>query len=261
MSASAPVVLHGVLDGASRSPELVLGASLGTTTEMWDPALAALARGRRLVRYDHRGHGRSPLAPAPWEIADLGGDVLALLDRLGLERIDYAGVSLGGMVGMWLAAHAPERIRRLVVISSSAHMPPAAAWAERAQAVLAAGTVGAVAAAVLERWFTPAYAAEHPDVIGWMDAMLRACPPEGYAGCCGVLERLDLRGELAAIGAPTLVIGAAEDPSTPPPHSQAIAAAIPGARLEILAAGAHLAVIERAEEVTGLIEEHLGGGR
>jgi 3-oxoadipate enol-lactonase len=243
--------------GARTAPVLVLGSSLGTTLEMWDPELAALELAARIVRFDTRGHGGSPLPPQPWDIADLGGDVLALLDRLGLERVAYAGVSLGGMIGMWLAAHAPERIAKLVVICSSAHLAPPQAWAERAAAVRDAGSVAAVSDAVLERWFTSDYRREHPEVTAWVEAMLHACPPEGYAGCCGVLERLDLRGELALIRAPTLVIAAAEDPSTPPAHSEAIAAAVAGAELEVLPQGAHLAAIERADEVAALILRHL----
>ena len=161
------------------------------------------------------------------------------------------------MIGMWLAAHAPERIAKLVVICSSAHLAPPQAWAERAAAVRDAGSVAAVSDAVLERWFTSDYRREHPEVTAWVEAMLHACPPEGYAGCCGVLERLDLRGELALIRAPTLVIAAAEDPSTPPAHSEAIAAAVAGAELEVLPQGAHLAAIERADEVAALILRHL----
>lgn len=249
--------LHHERSGPDGAPVLVLASSLGTTLSMWDPEMEALSRSHRIVRFDHRGHGCSPAPPPGWEIGDLGRDVLELLDSLGLERVHYAGVSLGGMVGMWLAANAPERIERLAIVCSSAHLPPAQAWADRAAAVRAAGSVGAVSAAVLERWFTPAFAHERPDVMDWMDAMLRDCPPEGYAGCCEVIERLDLRAELPAITAPTLVIAAAEDPSTPPAHSQAIAAAIPGALLEVLEHGAHLAAVERPDEVSALIVRHL----
>jgi 3-oxoadipate enol-lactonase len=252
------VALHHLRSGAEDAPVLALGSSLGTTLAMWDPVRGRLERRHSLLRFDHRGHGGSPLPSGRSDIADLGGDVLALLDRLGLERVSYAGVSLGGMVGMWLAAHAPERIDRLVCLCTAAHLPPPEAWQERAATVRAAGTVAAVSEAVLARWFTPDYAAAHPDVIGWMADMLAACPPEGYAALCGVIERLDLRPDLAAIVAPTLVIAAAEDPSTPPPHGEVIAAAVAGARLEVLEHGAHLAVIERADEVVALIEDHLG---
>ena len=258
MSSSA---LNHELSGPSDGPVVALGSSLGTTLEMWDPALAALSRRYRVLRFDHRGHGRSPLPEGPCEVADLGGDVLALLDRLGLERVSYVGVSLGGMVGMWLAAHAPERIERLVCVCSSAWLPPAEVWAARAASVREAHSVAVIADAVLERWFTPAYAEEHPDVMAWMNGMLCDCPAEGYAACCGVIERLDLRGDLARITAPTLVIAAAADPSTPPEHSATIAAGVPAARLEVLPHGAHLVAVERPDEVTALIERHLEGVR
>jgi 3-oxoadipate enol-lactonase len=245
--------------GLEGAPVLMLAPSLGTTLAMWRPALAALERRHRIVRFEHRGHGRSPLPEGPAEIGDLGGDVLALLDRLGLDRVSYVGVSLGGMVGMWLAAHAPERVDRLVCVCSSAYLPPPEVWAVRAASVREARSVAVVADAVLERWFTRAYAEAHPEVMAWMQTMLSECSPEGYAVCCGVIERLDLRGDLPRIAAPTLVIAAAEDPSTPPEHSQTIAAGVPDARLEVLPHGAHLVAIERPDEVTVLIERHLEG--
>jgi len=254
------VALHCDQTGPLDAPVLLLGSSLGTTLEMWTPALERLARRFRVVRFDHRGHGRSPVPAGPYAIADLAGDVLALLDRLGLRRVSYAGVSLAGMVGLWLAAHAPARIERLVCICSSAHLPPAQAWAERAASVRAAGNVGVVADAVLERWFTPAYARAHPEIVEWAGAMLRSSPAVGYAACCEAIEHLDLRSDLARITAPTLAVGAAEDHAVPPVHSQAIAAGVPGGRLELLARGAHLAAIERADEVATLIEREMEVG-
>ena len=251
------VELHHAESGPRDAPAVVLGSSLGTTLDMWAPVLGPLERSHRVVRFDHRGHGGSPVPNGPYEIADLGGDVLALLDRLELERCAYVGVSLGGMVGLWLAAHAPARITRLVAVCSSAHLPPPEPWAQRAAKVLAAGDVAAVADAVLARWFTPAYARSHPEVLGWVAAMLRGTPAAGYAACCGVIERLDLRGELARITAPTLVVGAAGDHAIEPEHSRAIAAGVAGARLEVLSDGAHLAAIECADEVAALIEAHL----
>lgn len=253
------MALHYEQSGPPDAPVVLLGSSLGTTLEMWSAAGATLERQHRLVRYDHRGHGGSPVPAGPYQIADLGGDVIALLDGLGLGRVCYVGVSLGGMVGLWLAAHAPERIERLVCICSSAYLPPAEAWVERAASVRAAGSVAAVADSVLARWFTPAYARSHPAVIERVGAMLRSCPFEGYAACCGVIERLDLREQLRLIRAPTLVVGADQDPAIPPEHSRSIAAAVPGARLEVLEHGAHLAAIECADEVAALIEHHLEG--
>jgi 3-oxoadipate enol-lactonase len=251
-------MMHHIVSGPPDAPALVLSNSLGTSTAMWEPQVATLSERFRVVRYDHRGHGGSPVLPGPYDIGDLGRDVLALLDRLEIERASICGVSLGAMVGMWLGAHAPERIERLVLCCTSAHLPPAQAWADRAAAVCAAGTTAAVADAVLARWLTPAGAAVDPYRLARLRAMLLATPAEGYAACCGVIERLDLRGDLASISAPTLVIAGAEDPATPPEHLERIAAGIPGARLEVLDGAAHLANVERADDVTRLIAGHCG---
>jgi 3-oxoadipate enol-lactonase len=247
---------HYELSGPSDAPALVLANSLGTSTAMWDPQVAALSERFRVVRYDHRGHGGSPLPPSPYDIGDLGRDVVELLDHLEIERASLCGVSLGAMVGMWLGAHAPERIERLVLCCTAAHLPPAPAWADRAAAVRAAGTTAVVADAVLGRWLTPDGAARDPQRLARRRAMLVATPAEGYAACCGVIERLDLRGELASIAAPTLAIAGAEDPATPPPYLREIADGIAGARLEVLEGAAHLANLERADAVTRLIVEH-----
>src|SRR5215203_6172649 len=157
------VALHHEVHGPADASVLLLGGSLGTTLAMWD---GQTPLGQRLstVRYEHRGHGRSPAPPGPYEIADLGRDVIALMDRLELQRASHCGVSLGGMVGMWLAANAPERVDRLILICTSAHMPPAWAWAERAATVRRSDGTEAIADAVVERWLTPGFAAARPDV-------------------------------------------------------------------------------------------------
>ena len=251
------MILHHELSGPEGAPVLLLGASLGATLAMWDGQLP-LAGSLRLVRFDHRGHGGSPVPPPPYEIADLGRDVLALMDELGLERASYCGLSIGGMAGIWLGANAPERIDRLVLVCTAAQLPPASAWRERAAAVLEAGTTEVVADAVVERWLTPEYAAEHPEVRAALRAMLVSTDPVGYAACCGAIERMDLRPELAAIAAPTLVVSGSADPATPVEHQRLIAAAVPGARHEIVRPAAHLAAVQQPEAVNRLIREHLG---
>jgi 3-oxoadipate enol-lactonase len=252
--------LHHDVGGLAGTRSLVLGSSLGTTLEMWGPQLPDLATARQVIRFDHRGHGRSPVPPGPYAIEDLGGDVLALLDRLELERVDYCGLSLGGMVGMWLAINAPERIERLVLLCTSAHLPPPSNWSERADMVRSAGSAEAVADTVLSRWFTPSFVTQRPDVVSRFRAMIAGTPAEGYAACCEAIGALDLRSGLSRITAPTLVIGAEQDPATPPEHQRAIAASIPGARVELLDPGAHLSSVERAEPVNRLIAEHLETG-
>jgi len=233
-------------------PPVLMGSSLGTSLHMWDAQLP-LAERFRLIRYDHRGHGDSPAPPGPYEIADLAGDVL----ELGIDRAHYVGLSIGGMIGMWLAANAPERIDRLVLICTSAHMPPASNWQERAATVREAGSTEPIADAVVDRWLTPGFAADHPQERAKLRSMLTSADPEGYAACCGAIERMDLRADLSAITAPTLVISGADDLATPVEHQRLIAEAIPGARHEIVSPAAHTAAVEQADAVNRLIEEHL----
>lgn len=254
LGARRRVALHHEQEGAG--PPLLLAGSLGADLSMWNPNVARLAGARRVIRFDTRGHGRSPAPSGPYSIADLGHDVLGLLDELGFERASYCGLSLGGMVGLWLAANAPERIDRLVVACTSAHLPPASGWAERAAAVRAAGTTAAVAETVLGRWLTEPFAAANPEVTATLRAMLLATDPEGYAACCAAIERMDLRAELGGIAAPTLVVAGSEDRATPLAHGREIADAIPGARLEIVP-GAHLASVECANAIDGLVIDHL----
>jgi 3-oxoadipate enol-lactonase len=251
------VALHHRVDGSDQDSVLLMGGSLGTTLAMWEPQLPALSDVIRVVRFDHRGHGGSPAPDGPYSVDELGGDVLALLDRLELERVSYCGLSIGGMVGQWLAINAPERIEKLVLICTSSYLPPADAWRARAATVREAGTPEPVADTVLARWFTGAYAELHPDVVARHRRMLVETAAEAYASCCEAIAGLDLRAGLGAIAAPTLVIAGRQDPASPPEHGAAIADAVPGARLEVLDRAAHLASVERATEVTGLIAGHL----
>ncbi|HEY6798473.1 MAG TPA: 3-oxoadipate enol-lactonase [Kineosporiaceae bacterium] len=244
------------VDGPRDAPVLVLGSSVGTDLRMWEPQLPALARHFRVVRYDHRGHGASEVPAGPYSIADLAGDVLALLDHLGVPRAHLGGLSLGGMVAMWLAAHAPARVDRVAVFCTSAHLPPAQGWLDRAAAVRAGGTA-AVADAVTARWFTAAFAGAHPDVLAAHRAMLVSQPADGYAACCEAIAGMDLRGALPGVRAPTLVVAARDDPATPEPHARVIAERIGAAARVELVDGAHLATVESPQACTELIVKHL----
>jgi len=253
------VALHATVDGPADAPVVVLGSSLGTTGDLWQPQMAELTSRFRVVRYDHRGHGGSPVPPGSYRLEDLGGDVLALLDRLGIARAHQAGLSMGGMVAMWLAAHAPERVDRLALMCTSAQLGPPSQWVDRAAAVRAGG-MPAITDMVLGRWLTPDFTANHAGVVAWVRRMFNATPPEGYAACCGVLEHMDLTGDLPSISAPTLVIAGADDPATPPEHAERIVAGIPEARLEIVPHAAHLASVEQPSTVGKLLVDFLGGG-
>ena len=247
------VKLHHALDGAVDGPPLLLGGSLGTTLEMWEPQLAALEPIAQLVRFDHRGHGRSPVPAGPYGIDDLGGDVLRLMDDLELERASYCGLSIGGMVGQWLAVNAPERLDRLILICTSAFLPPADPWLERAAAVRSAGTTEAIADTVVGRWFTEPFAGTHPDTVARHRAMIAVTDPGGYAACCEAIAAMDLRAGLPSVTIPTLVLSGAQDPSIPPSHGRSIADLIRGSRYELLDPAAHLATVERADAVNELI--------
>jgi 3-oxoadipate enol-lactonase len=252
---TTPVEVPHRVDGPEDAPVLVLSNSLGSTSDMWDPQVPALTERFRVIRYEIRGHDSAPVPDGPYSLDDLGGDVVALLDRVGVERAHLAGLSLGGMTGMWLAVNAPERIDRLVLMCTSAMLAKDHDWPLRARTVREKGT-GAVADAVVERWFTPAYVAANPDVAERMRKMVADTPPEGYAGCCDAIDAMDLVEDITAIRAPTLVIAGREDPATPPRHAHQIAGKIPGARLELVDA-AHLASYERPDEVTELMLNHL----
>lgn len=256
---AAPVELSASLTGAAGAPVLVLGNSLGTTAELWQPQLGPLGGRFRLLRYEHRGHGGSPAPPGPYSIAGLAADVLMLLDELGVETASYCGVSLGGMVGMWLAANAPDRIEALALCCTSAYLPPVELWQDRAARVRADG-MASIARQVVARWFTPGYQAAHPGTAaGFVTTLERDVVPEGYAGCCDAIAAMDLRPLLAAVRAPTLVISGAEDPATPPWHGAVIASAIPGARLRVIRGAAHLANVSAAAEFSATLLAHLAG--
>lgn len=252
---SEAVELHHVVDGPADAPVLVLAGSLGSTLEMWRPQVAALSGEYRIVRLDHRGHGGSPVPPGPYRIADLAGDVLALLDRLELPRVAWCGLSLGGMVGMYLGSTAPERVTSLTLCCTTAHFLDPAPWVERAAAVRESGTES-IADAVVARWFTPDWAAAHPDQVKECRDMVAETSDAGYLASCEALQVWDHRDQLAAVAAPTLVIGGAGDLATPvEPHARTLVENIPGARLEVVP-GAHLATIEAAGRTSTLIGEH-----
>jgi len=247
------VTLHYRLDGPHGAAPLMLCNSLGTTLEMWDPQVAPLTTRFRLVRYDRRGHGRSPVPPGPYSIDDLGQDALDVLDDLGIERTSFCGLSIGGMVGMWLASEAPERIDRLVLCSTAPSLPPREQWLERAATVRADG-VSAIADAALDRWFTPLA----PDSLREsFRAMLVGTPAEGYAGCCEALADLDLRDRLTAIDSPTLVVTGAEDPVAPPETGAQLAASIADARHVTVAGARHISNAEQPSTFTEHVLAHL----
>lgn len=247
--------LNYAFEGPKNAPILVLSNSLGSTLEMWAPQLPALLTRFRLLRYDTRGHGATDVSPGPYAIAQLGGDVIALLDHLQLDRVHFCGLSLGGLTGMWLAINHPQRIDRLALCNTAAKIGTAEIWTARMQAIRSQG-MASVAAQVIERWFTPRYRSLHPALVEKMQAGIAATPAEGYAGCSAAIRDADLRDAIAAIRAPTLVIAGTHDPSTPAADGQFVAQRIAAARyLELDAA--HLSNWEQADAFTAALVDFL----
>ncbi len=242
-------------DGPEGSPTLVMSNSLGTTHAMWEPQIADLSEHFRVLRYDSRGHGSSDVPPGPYDIALLARDVLALLDALELDRVQFCGLSIGGMVGMWLAANAPARIERLVLSNTSAHIGTPELWNSRIEAVRQGG-MKALADTVIERWFTPRFRESSPHTVERIREMLLATPPEGYAACVAAVRDMNQRESLARITAPTLVICGTQDPATPPEDGRFVAQNVSGARLVELEAS-HLSNIEAAPAYNRTLLEFL----
>ena len=240
------VRLHYETSGVPSGEVLVLSNSLGSNLHMWDKVLPRFESLHHVVRYDTRGHGRSSVPAGPCTIGQLGHDVLFLLDHLGIGSANVCGLSLGGVVAMWMAIHAPHRVRREILANTGARILTREMWDQRIAAVQSTG-MAPLAAASLERWFTPAYRNEHPDDMKTIRAMIAGTDPNGYIACCGALRDADLRSEIQAIAAPALVITGTHDPATPTSDGSAIHSALRCSQYVELDAS-HLSAWERAEE-------------
>lgn len=230
--------LHCRWDELHEGPVVVLAHALGATLDMWRPQVEPLCAKFRVLRYDARGHGQSSVPPGPYSIAQLGTDVLRLLDAHGIERAHFCGLSMGGATGLWLGIHAPDRIDRLVLCNTAAWFGPPDAMNARIETVRTQG-VAPLVEPTMERWFNAAFRAADPATVQRTREQMRATSPEGYAACCAAIRDLDLREGLPSIRSRTLVIAGTDDPTAPPPAALALAAAIPGARCVELPA-AHL---------------------
>ena len=245
------VCLHVRTDGDPARPCVVLSNSLGTDLSMWEPQVAALAHDFHVLRYDARGHGRSSLGTAPVTLERLGRDVVGLLDALAIPRAHFCGISMGGMTGQWLGIHQPQCLDRLVLANTAARIGTVESWSARAAQVRQEGIDG-VADGAADRWFTPGFIAREPHVVGRMIAHLREQDPAGYAACCDALAQADLRGDVGAIAAPTLVVAGAHDPVTTVDDGKWLADKVPGATLAVVPAS-HISNIEAAQAFTDAV--------
>ena len=238
-----------VMDGpAAESPSLVLSNSLGTDVRLWDPQIARLAATHRVLRYDMRGHGASDVPPGEYSIERLGHDVVELMDAAGIDRARLAGISIGGIVSLWVACHRPDRVDRLVLANTAARIGDDALWRERIRVVRTNG-MASLADATMARWFTPAFREREAATVAVFRGMVAGTSPDGYLGCCAALRDADLRPQAASVRAKTLVISGAHDAATPPAAGRWLADTIPGTTFAELDA-AHLSNVECADAFT-----------
>lgn len=236
------------LDGPQNALVIVLSNSLGTNLSMWEPQATPLTEKFRVLRYDTRGHGHSAVTPGPYTIEQLGRDVLGLLDALKIESAYFCGLSMGGMIGIWLGANAANRMKGLVLCNTAAQIGTADGWNARIKDVKERG-MAAVATSVVLRWFSDNFVKKSPEVVEAMRQMLLQAPPEGYASCCAAIRDMHQRGDLARVKTRTLVIAGAQDPVIPLADAHIVADGISGAAyLELQAA--HLSNIEAAPQFT-----------
>jgi 3-oxoadipate enol-lactonase len=258
--------LAASLDGPDGAPVLVLANPIGTTRAIWAAQVPVLQRHFRLLRFELRGHGeagaRSPAPAGPYSMAELGTDVLGLMRDYGVTTAAYCGISIGGMIGLWLAANAPERISSLVVCCAAiTPMPSRQAWLDRAALVRSAG-MAAISEMTRPRWFTADFIARQPAAVSAVLDMLLGTDPQGYAGCADAIADLDLNPlapALGAIKAPTLVLAGAEDPAAPPWQGARTALGITDSRLTVIRGTSHLAPYQTPGPVTAAILGHLVG--
>jgi 3-oxoadipate enol-lactonase len=236
--------IHYRWDGPAGAPPLVVSNSLGTNLSLWEPQLPVFTKNFQVLRYDSRGHGQSSAPPGEYSVEMLARDVLALLDALKLPRVNFCGLSIGGMTGMWLGVNAPERLDRLVLCNTSPRIGTHDGWNARIKAVREGGTKS-VSEAVVEKWFTPAFRAKEPAVVANTKAMIDATSTDGYVNSCAAVRDFDFWSQVGSIKAPTLVIAGTHDSSAPPVVAQKFAQQIKGARYAELSA-AHISNIEDA---------------
>jgi 3-oxoadipate enol-lactonase len=247
--------IHYAPEGQAGHPALVLSNSLGTNFHMWDPQIPEFTKSLQVVRYDTRGHGKSSVTPGPYSIEQLAKDVLALTDVLKLDRFHFCGLSMGGMIGMWLAVNAPERLNKLVLCNTAAKIGTAEMWNTRIDKVRKEG-MKPIAAAAIERWFSSTFRQKNPPSIASTLKTLEETNPEGYAANCAAVRDFDFRQQLHAIRTPTLIISGTHDPATPPADGQFLTNNIQGARFVELNA-AHLSNIEEANRFTSEVVNFL----
>ncbi len=247
--------IHVEVEGPERAPVLMLSNSLGTDLSMWTPQMPAFTRHYRVVRYDRRGHGKSGVTPGSYSMEMLCRDAIAVMDGLGLRKISWCGLSMGGMEAMWLGANAADRIEKIIIANSSCYYPVKEFWNERIKLVRENG-IAAIADRLLGLWFSQDFHEREPHTIARYRELMISTPLEGYLGCSEAVRDMDHRELLPLIKAPTLVIAGRFDNATPIENSEFIRSRIPGAALTIIDGG-HLSNVEQPDAFAVEVLGHL----
>ncbi|MDO5638858.1 MAG: 3-oxoadipate enol-lactonase [Neisseria sp.] len=241
--------------GDPARPALIFSNSLGTDHSMWQPQINALQDDFYLIAYDSRGHGQSEVPQGSYTLADLGADVIDVLNAAAVERAHFCGISMGGLTGQWLGIHAPQRFDKLIISNTAAKIGNTEAWQQRADSVRQQGLAD-IAASAASRWFTDGFTVARPQTVADLSGKLAAQSPAGYAACCEALAAADLRGEVSQIGVPTLIIGGRADPVTTVADAEWLQTQIAGAQLTLLDAS-HIANIEADAGFTQVLRRFL----
>jgi 3-oxoadipate enol-lactonase len=247
------------LEGPADAPVVTLAHPLGATLEMWDAQVAALLPRYRVLRYDVRGHGGSEVPSGPYTLEQMSGDLLALLNEIGIRETHFVGLSMGGLIGMTAALAFPDRIRRLALCDTTAQYGPAVEgmWHERLRVAETEGMTESLIERTMAIWFTTKFREQHAGRVDRVRAMLRATDARGYAASIRAIGFVNLTPRLGAIRSPTLVIVGEQDPGTTPAMAEVLHAKIPGARLAILPGAMHCSAVEEAEAFNRAVGEFL----
>ncbi|MBB4145641.1 3-oxoadipate enol-lactonase [Rhizobium rhizoryzae] len=230
---------------------MIFSNSLGTDLHMWDLQVAALSQDFRILRYDNRGHGRSSSPASPFKLAELGADLIALMDHLGIDRASFCGLSIGGLIGQWLAVHASNRFERFVLCATAPRIGSFESWQHRMDTVIHGG-LNVIVEATRERWFTQQLCMQEPELVDRILASFSNTSIEGYVGCCAALRDADMTPSLGNIEHPVLAVSGQDDPVCRPSELDEIAKAVVNGRHFSLP-GKHIVNLEGPGQFNRLI--------